>query len=434
MYSTPDRTADFGRVPAKDLLSLLGRMLVQGGLIGSGFVGGAGLPGIVTRLLSGAGLGALDAKLAGQDPLSGAVGQAGLSAIGDIAAPALAKGGIKLGMTLGNVRDPEGKAAEAFYRQWQREGGGNPLALVSPEGKPRLAAGVSLGDVAGAKVRRKALGERIGKAAKSIKAEAPFSKVAEAPFEAEAVAAARNSSLQPRTAENAINSFKQDFIDQHVLTKNNIRPPAGINPKLFRKVINRNLPSTTISASELGAKAATAAEEAGDLMRNKAGFMSAPDRSAYPTIKARADLSGLLKQERNTLGDAAGIDFRPMDAEYGDLSTIGTVNNAIRGGGGVVTDLGQMGMRGGLGANTLGVGLREAAAPSALVKLAGPLSIGLLSPKVLSRLGYTGGTTAKATPTLMRIGQLLDDISQSEPASDLTNTIGAAFRKRRPGE
>lgn len=118
--------------------------------------------------------------------------------------------------------------------------------------------------------------------------------------------------------------------------------------------------------------------------------------------------------------------IKAEEKRYSNLRTIKETREGMRGKGALLTDLGLIGMRGGLGAGgyanvVKALGGTTAGIGGGLVPL---LSLGLLSPKALSKLGFTLKKYANAAPTLVRLTEPYETTMEEEKK--------AKARRRKP--
>lgn len=142
-------------------------------------------------------------------------------------------------------------------------------------------------------------------------------------------------------------------------------------------------PETAGNARFLGNTKRQAAHRASELIEaRKAGNM---DDLGDVSMMNLANLGNRARSLQYDLGNASGVDLEKINSKLSDLFTINKVNDILRGGGGVMTDLGQYGMRGGLGS-----GMAGSIVPRQLGPLATLIYASLLNPKGISRLGGLG--------------------------------------------
>ena len=104
----------------------------------------------------------------------------------------------------------------------------------------------------------------------------------------------------------------------------------------------------------------------------------------------------------------ADVHVAEANRDLADLHTISKAHSKMPGGGGYLGEIGKMGIRGGVGS---AVGYQFGGPKGAAV---GGLGLGPgLNPRVLSGIvGFGGGRAAQATPSALRLYELLSELQR----------------------
>lgn len=147
-------------------------------------------------------------------------------------------------------------------------------------------------------------------------------------------------------------------------------------------------------------------------------FMTASDQAPEQAKLAIADrideiLAPIMASHPSTTGayTSAGAERDAILQQLADLYKQEEISSAVRGGGGVISDIGKMGARGGAASGiTRNILTATSAANPPLAGVVPLLSMGLLSPQAISKLGYMGAQAGDVAPDIVRLMQALYEL------------------------
>lgn len=352
----------------------------------SGLVGG-GLRGLINgeNLLDKAGEGAA----------SNAMLQGGAGAV-EALAPRVA---LPLSLFLGGAKGAFPKSTmsdlvEPFLRQFEKTG-----------------TGVSVGNVAKSAALRKPLNEEIAALESSVSGH-PLRmrelRGATNPLREQA----RVTGTHPTSERADLRSAESGIIKEHIQSgAGQLREPG----------------KTPVRVPDRYKTAREGFELARGLRKDARAFMRQKEGGAFTTtsrdINPQANLAVATKIDEildpimrsnppTSRGFANAGDQRDeINSLLSDLYKQEEISSAIRGGGGVISDVGAMGSRGGLASGTLGNVLSATGQTAPPLKGIGTL-LGMvgLAPRPISAAGYGAAHVAKSAPTLERLRQALADL------------------------
>lgn len=276
----------------------------------------------------------------------------------------LPEAGLHAGLRFGGLKGDVGKAVDAFLRERQR---GGWFGGILPGNSKKIAA------------RKGAVGAELEAVETAAQGTGDLKAITDP-----ALAEIRTlgTSEPHKIAASAVKN-QRSFLRKPTQVKG--FGPAG-NPK-------------HPSVREIGDIKRTQAREASGLIESRLSGASPYEPNAVAETMAAAR-SRLLRDAQEQMAP----EVIPLNQHLSDLLSMQSVNKSLRGGGGIVQDVGGLGVRGGFGS---GVGRAVAGNPGS--KWGAILSLGLLSPKGSAAAGFAGGRAAEVTPSLMRILELMKE-------------------------
>ena len=279
-------------------------------------------------------------------------------------AHAFPEAGLQVGLRLGGLRGDVDKAVGAFMRERQRHGWGGG---VLPGTRRKVAS------------RRKDLGQTLEQLETAAPGEAVLADVVE-PASQQIRTFGKSS---PHATARAAVGNQKTFL----------RKPATV--KGYGNVGHPEI----VNVRQLGDIKRTQQREASRLIESRLSGASPYDPTSVAEEMA-ANRAKLLKEAQEKLAP----EIIPTNENLSDLLSIQSINKALRGGGGLVQDVGGIGVRGGLGA-----GVGRSLFGSSGSGIGGLLGMTLLNPKLSAGTGFGLGRGAELTPSMWR---LLDALSR----------------------
>jgi len=275
----------------------------------------------------------------------------------------LPEAGLQLGLRFGGLKGDIGRSVDAFIRERGRHGWGGGIlpGTIGKTARRRAAAGTALEAVERNAPGDVALADVVKPALKQVNVFGPTDP--------------------HKLATAAVKNQKAFLRKPHTVRgfPNNVGHPSRLNVR------------------ELGDVKRTQQREASKLIESRLSGASPYDPTNVGETMA-ASRAKLIKEAQEQI--APGV--VPINEQLSDLLSIQNVNKTLRGGGGLVQDIGGMGIRGGVGA---GVGGSLFGRPGA--RFGGLLGMTILNPKLAAALGFAGGRTAEVTPTMARLLDLM---------------------------
>jgi hypothetical protein len=349
------------------------------------------------------------------------LGQMALEGSFGLLANALPKYGLKTGMALGGARGETEKAVEAFLRERARSGPFEsiPLARTSREVAPKppgTAARTADWAVNRQNVQRRIneQGAKLEDIEKSSAIRTPISTLMGSTRGAQGAA---KSGVSPFTAGLEFKQGEREFLQQQSVRKW-LEDKLGIP---FESLTEQQLAAGLRAAQKAGPRQMNNLEfnmrDLGDIRRTT-GRQAEPIINARamkqpvdfdPTMKGPAVAEGIHSRSRE-LQDLLLPEQIPVNKRLADLFTIRNTNDTLRGGGGIMSDVGQLSTRGGLAHGvTQSIGRITQTEGGPLRRMANFFGVAGLAPSVLSRAGYAGGTAAGLAPSILRTANPADD-------------------------
>lgn len=281
----------------------------------------------------------------------------------------LPEAGLQLGLRLGGLKGDVNRATKAFLRERGRGGWGH---------------GVLPGTVGKVARRRKAAGAALEVAETAAPGKGKLAAVTNPALPQVRTFGASN----PRKAATAAVANQKAFL----------RRPANVKGY----GIAGNPPEVNIR--EMGNIKRAQQREASGLIESRLSGASPFDPVNVSETMA-ANRAKLLKEAQEQLAP----ELIPLNEQLSDLLSIQSVNKTLRGGGGLIQDVGGLGIRGGLGAG-LGRSLFGAGAGG----IGGLLGMTLLNPKLAAGVGFAGGRASEITPTAARLLEMWMERNKGE--------------------
>lgn len=376
--------------------------LTYGGMglsLGAGLLP-ASLPMAVPIGLAALG-GAIESKGRDENSPARSLFEAGMETFGRGAgrwAPRLAN---KLGLALGGVRGDTKRVLDAFENQAAR--------TTIPTGIPGVRRRHPFPPVLGQGRRNEELVKQGGRKLEEVE-NASSVRIPLSAFSGATENALRQAEggTIPATAMAGIKEVEEKFLREQaaVQAAKSIGDPAKLPAVKLRQLVNladevppEVINTTTLSGRQLGNIRRAARAEADPLIRARIA-----KEQVIPETQQRGVATEALYQRGKEIQDAAMPEVKPINRELTDLLTMLEANRALRGGGGVTSDTGQMAVRAGLGH-----GLSHSAANvmgnqySPLAKLGGYAGMFLLPPKSISHAGNLAGQGASVLPSIQRM-------------------------------
>ena len=375
--------------------------------------------------------------------MQGAGGQALLEGIFGKAADFLPRAGLKTGMKLGGIRGETEPAVDAFMRERGRSGpfGSIPLGRQSrhvPEpSAPAGPAGAAHRTVDAIKNRSNVqrridtTGKKLTAAEQASTATTPISSLIGATSSATRGAKSGvgpiTSGLKFKTGENealreiyAKTRLDRAGIPTESLTEDQLR---HVSERVLPRVRARHLGGVDMNMEELGNLRRTTGRQAEPII---AARQRREPVDFDPTMEKPAVAEGFHSRAKE-LQDLLNPEVKPLNQRLSDLFTIRNVNDTLRGGGDVMSDVGQLSTRGGLAHGVAqSVGRYTQSPPGPFRNFLNMFGAAALAPSVISRAGYGAGTASMLTPTAARLFdpsseadlpgllQLLEDLQKKE--------------------
>ena len=283
------------------------------------------------------------------------------------------EGGLQVGLRLGGLKGDVNKATDAFLRERGRHG---------------WFGGVLPSTVSKVERRTKALGTKLEQTERAAPGRVNLSKTTKPAMDMiDPTGSSNPRELAERAAKN-----QSEFTARRKVVKNFGTAPTMVGNPPFPNV------------RQMGDIKRRQQREASKLIEARLS-----GASPYDAVDVRETMSAnrakLLKEAQEQLAP----ELAPLNQNISDLLSIKSVNKSLRGGGGIIQDVGGLGVRGGVG---FGVGSNIAGKTGG--RLGGILGMTLLNPKLAAGTGFALGRAAEGTPTLMRILQQLEAQREQE--------------------
>jgi len=350
---------------------------------------------------------------------------AGLQALlGGVVGGGAPRAGYKVGMALGGVKGDTKQALEAYMRE--REQGG----IV-----PGMGLGITLGNKAKTGRRIDAVSKELQNAEEAIPGHASLGKAFRGSTSRDVPKSM--SGAAPLSDMEATKAAEERFLREQTVAR--AMPPAMLERGSSRDMaaLRKLRPSaksqdaSQVNARQLGQlkrdlfKTNEAQSIFNQVVRGE--YVPSSVSSEGKAHLSLANSADKAQEALDLLANKGKPTLAPINSRLSDLFTIKEVNDTLRGGGGVLADVGQVGMRGGLGA---GLAKNVAAASGTqgglLERLGGGLGIFTLAPRVMSGMGSAAG----------RLGELTamgNDLYSPFNRTDLVDII-QALRDPTPGD
>jgi hypothetical protein len=358
--------------------------------------------------LTGAAAGAINPN----EDISRGVSEAGMEAGFGILSNKIPRAGLRLALMLGGIKGPlkrhRGEATDAFMRIRERY---NPLNVLREEGPSGVAARVPEGRIRGLSIgqdeRTETARLAVGKKMEDLETQIPGEVYIPGVFgSTDEIFDKAKHSRRPIDRRVQLNDDELEFIRQH---------------------INARSGQPWMNFRDANETARNLRNESRSLLDARANRQYVPPDELAGAQSDDAIARRLEEIARHDAEIQGGGDLlKALDAlksEFKDLKMIERVNASI------TSNLGQAGVRGGLGHGAVGNVEFLAGHPTGgtAPALAGILASLGGDPKNLSKLGFALGHTARATPTLDRLDTLKDNESRR-----VKDRKRAAVRRRQP--